>query len=730
MVGAKEELCAVALLFPILAIVSLAQSHGNTTFSFLSFGNDNSNQLIYMGNASFNSSSNGYIDLTPSPNTTSGASSNQTTDQYSHMYNCIGRVLYHEPITVWPATFTTTFTMFVQIVDLPPNGLKNFNGDGLAFIIVPNDKPFLPESYGSFLGMFDSSTNGNTSNQLVIEFDTFKNEWDPNDNHVGIDINGIISNSTASLGQNGIDIKSGRPIRVQIHYDGWNKTLQISAAYADQPIRYSIILNRTIELSITVPRSAYLGFSAATSDYFEIQRIWDWNFSSHILPESSLNIPPIGGTGSEGGSTSKGLKIGLLAGSIIVGAVLLGLTAWFVARSRKRRRRAGPGPFSGSLFSGELAMMEGRSAVSSYAPHRFSYKSLSTATKNFSETELLGTGGFGSVYRGTLEGPDRATILVAVKRISAGSRQGEREFVSEIITIGRLRHRNLVQLQGWCHERDELLLVYDYMPNGSLDKVIFRHPGDQNQTHLNWARRHRILCGLASALLYLHEESEWEQRVVHRDIKPSNVMLDGEFNARLGDFGLARLIEHDETNPAVTTMLAGTPGYVAPECGYTGKVTAESDVFSFGVVLLEVASGRRVVERKPPLSEGNLVDWIWGLYGQGKIIEAADPTLAGDFEEEQMKRAVILGLACSHPDPRLRPSIRQALQVLINPSEQMMELPSSRPLAIYVVLPSNSGRNSRPASSYSNVDHLGSASTGSACGGGASITASTLHYGR
>lgn len=341
MVGSKKELCAVALLFPILAVVSFSQSHGNTMsgFSFPSFGNDDSNRLIYMGNASYNSSGR-YIDLTPSPNTTSG-----TSHEYSDMYNCVGRVLYREPITVWPATFTTTFTIFVKEIPLP-DGLKNFNGDGLAFIIVPNDGPFLRDSSGGSLGLFDSSTDGSTTNQIAIEFDTFKNERDPNDNHVGIDTNGIISNATADFGRNGIDLKSGRPIRVRIHYDGWSKTLQIYAAYADRPIRYSIILNHTIELSSTVPRSAYLGFSAATGNSFEIQRVLDWNFSSEILPESSLNRHSVGGTS---GSRRRGLKVGLLAGCIIVGAVLLGLSAWFVARARKRRS-TGPAPISGHLL--------------------------------------------------------------------------------------------------------------------------------------------------------------------------------------------------------------------------------------------------------------------------------------------------------------------------------------------------------------------------------------------
>lgn len=538
------------------------------------------------------------------------------------------------------------------------------------------------------MGLFNGSTSGNTTNQLAIEFDNYNNNMiDPDDNHVGIDLKSIQSDATANLGEHGIDIKSGRPIRVRIHYDGWKKSLQIYATYADGVTPYASILNRTIDLSNTVPRSAYVGFSAATGDAFQNQHILDWNFSSVSLPESSLNRTRLG----------RALTFILLVGFIAIGSVLFGLSLWFVRKTLKGRR--GAGKTSGGL-SGELAMIEYRTAASPYAPRRFSYKILLEATKNFSDTELLGKGGFGSVYKGTMEGRDGARALIAVKRISAGSRQGEREFMSEISTIGRLRHRNLVRLHGWCHERDELLLVYDYMPNGSLDRFIFRQQGDRDQLPLDWVRRHKIICGLASALQYLHEE--WEQRVVHRDVKPSNIMLDRDFNTRLGDFGLARLIEHDDTSLAVSTKLAGTPGYWAPECGYTGRATSESDVFSFGVCTLEVASGRRVTERNPQLTDENLMDWIWGLYGQGRVIEAADPRLNGEFDEEQMKRALILGLACSHPDPALRPSIRQALQVLINPNEELMLLPSSRPVAIYVVLPPMAPLNSRSISSYSN----------------------------
>jgi hypothetical protein len=353
---------ALALLFPVLASLSLTQSHGSTVdFSFPTFNNNSGSQLIYMGNASF-SPSHGYIDLTPSPNATSGASSNQT-DQYSKLQYCIGRVLYRKPITVWPATFTTTFTILIREI-------TNSSGDGLAFIIVPQNKPFLADSQGQYLGLFDGSTYLNTTNQLAIEFDTYKNGiLDPDDNHVGIDVKSVISDATANLGKHSINLKSGRPIRVRIDYDGWNKTLQIYATYADRSIPYASILNRTIELSNTVPRSAYVGFSAATGRLFEIHRILDWNFSSVSLPESSLNITSVNAPRSAGRSTSKGLKVSLLVGSIAVGSVLLGLSAWFVRKTLKGRRDAWH--ISGRGLKGELAMIEDRSAASPYAPRRF-----------------------------------------------------------------------------------------------------------------------------------------------------------------------------------------------------------------------------------------------------------------------------------------------------------------------------------------------------------------------
>lgn len=247
--------------------------------------------------------------------------------------------------------------------------------------------------------------------------------------------------------------------------------------------------------------------------------------------------------------------------------------------------------------------------------------------------------------------------------------------MAEICTIGRLRHKNLVQLQGWCHERDQLLLVYEYMPNGSLDKFI-------GKCFLNWKTRYQILNGLASVLVYLHEECGVP--VVHRDVKPNNVMLDSDFNPHLGDFGLARLLQ---TDSYVTTMVAGTPGYLAPEVSFTGRATPESDVYSFGMVVLEIVCGKR---SRGIMEENSLVDSVWNVYELGDLLKCVDPKLEGDYCEEQVKRSLVLGLACLHPDFMLRPRMRKVVQILMNESEPLMKLPESRPSAICVSLYSSS----------------------------------------
>ncbi|XP_058201838.1 L-type lectin-domain containing receptor kinase SIT2-like isoform X2 [Rhododendron vialii] len=288
-----------------------------------------------------------------------------------------------------------------------------------------------------------------------------------------------------------------------------------------------------------------------------------------------------------------------------------------------------------------------------YGPHRFSYKDLFKATRGFIDEELLGAGGFGKVYRGILPSSKEQ---VAVKKISHDSKQGMKEFVAEIASMGRLRHRNLVQLLGYSRRKGELLLVYDYMPNGSLDKFLFSN----EKPILDWAQRYRIIRGVASALLYLHEE--WEQVVLHRDVKSSNVLLDSDLNGRLGDFGLARL--HDHGANLETTHVVGTIGYLAPELSRTGKATPSTDVFSFGAFILEVACGRRPIQLQQSPDDVVLVDWVFKKWKEGVILESSDPRLGGDYLEEEMELVLKLGLLCSKSDAATRPSMRQVIQYL------------------------------------------------------------------
>ncbi|CAI0430892.1 unnamed protein product [Linum tenue] len=222
-------------------------------------------------------------------------------------------------------------------------------------------------------------------------------------------------------------------------------------------------------------------------------------------------------------------------------------------------------------------------------------------------------------------------------------------------------------------QHGEFLLVYEFMPNGSLDSHLFgRKPS------LSWPVRHRISLGLASALLYLHEEGD--QCVIHRDIKSSNIMLDSGFNVKLGDFGLARLMDHELG--LQTTGLAGTLGYLAPEYVITGRASKESDVYSFGVVAMEITTGRKGVDPVSKKSRLSLVEWVWELYGDGNLMMGVDERLQMDVDDVQIQTLMVVGLWCSHPNHSARPSIRQVIQVL-NSEAPLPNLPGKMPVPLY-----------------------------------------------
>ncbi|KAK3199736.1 hypothetical protein Dsin_023151 [Dipteronia sinensis] len=381
--------------------------------------------------------------------------------------------------------------------------------------------------------------------------------------------------------------------------------------------------------------------------------------NSTSLPPS---IPPYPG-GVTPNSKNRRQKVRLVAG-LIAGpsALIVGLSiVWLVLRWKRKRNETDSifdVPF-GDEFENEMG------------PKKFSYNELANATNNFGEKNKLGEGGFGAVYKGFLRD---LNTFVAVKKVSRKSKQGSKEYATEVKIISRLRHKNTVKLMGWCHEK-ELILVYEFMPNGSLDFHLFK-----GKSLLTWDVRYKIVQGLASALLYLHEEGD--QCVLHRDIKSSNIMLDSEFNAKLGDFGLARLVDHAKGSQ--TTALAGTIGYMAPECLTARKVSKESDVFSFGIVALEIACGRRSIEQRDEEAQISLVAWVWESYGKKRLLDVVDKKLCMNIDQNQMESLIIVGLWCAHPDRNLRPSIRRAMQVL-NFESQLPILPCKMPVPNYDV---------------------------------------------
>ncbi|KAG6404085.1 hypothetical protein SASPL_136324 [Salvia splendens] len=554
----------------------------------------------------------------------------------------VGRVIYNGKVPLWSsssssADFTTHFSFTIDTQ-------RNRNhGNGLAFFLAPVGFEIPPNSGGGFLGLFNTTTTGSSRSQILhVEFDSLPNSggWDPPYEHVGINKNSIASSVTTPWN---VTLHDGEAADVWIVYIAAATNLTVFWSYNGAP---NSSLSYQVDIKEVLPQWATVGISAATGSNVERHILHSWEFTS------SLDIKETGQNNTE---------IALIVG-LSVGAFVMVLTVTVLAyvlvkkrRAKKTRNRA----YSISIGDDDLERATG--------PRRFSYLELASATNNFSEAKKQGEGGFGSVYKGHLVDID---IPVAVKRISKGSRQGKKEYIAEVKTIGMLRHRNLVQLIGWCHDQGEFMLVYEFMPNGSLDRHLFRR-----MSSLQWTLRYSIAKGLASALLYLHEE--WEQCVVHRDIKSSNVLLDSSFNAKLGDFGLARLMEHG-IKPK-TTGIAGTLGYLAPEYVMSGRASKESDVFSFGVVALEIATGRRSTD---PLEEKGLVAWAWDLYGKGQLVSGVDGRLEGEFDGREVERVMIVGLWCAHPDWNRRPSIRQAIQVL-NLEKEGPTLPLEMPTPVY-----------------------------------------------
>ncbi|XP_051113935.1 probable serine/threonine-protein kinase PBL17 [Andrographis paniculata] len=290
----------------------------------------------------------------------------------------------------------------------------------------------------------------------------------------------------------------------------------------------------------------------------------------------------------------------------------------------------------------------------------FTYEEMKLATKHFRPNQVLGEGGFGIVYKGVIDDTVRAgyrTTQVAIKELDRGGVQGDREWLAEVNYLGQLRHPNLVKLIGYCCEGDHRLLVYEYMASGSLEKHLFLRA----RASLMWHQRMKIALDAARGLAFLHGV---EKPIIYRDFKTSNILLDSDFNAKLSDFGLARVgPTGDQTH--VSTRVLGTYGYAAPEYVMTGHLTARSDVYGFGVVLLEMLIGRQAMDKSRPSQEHNLVEWARPLLNHNKkLLRILDPRIEGQYSTKILVNVANLAYQCLSQNPKGRPVMSQVIEIL------------------------------------------------------------------
>ncbi|KMZ72486.1 receptor kinase 2 [Zostera marina] len=317
-----------------------------------------------------------------------------------------------------------------------------------------------------------------------------------------------------------------------------------------------------------------------------------------------------------------------------------------------------------------------------------SFKTIQTATNGFSDQNLLGQGGFGPVYKGVLADGGQ----IAVKKLSLSSRQGVLEFTNEVSILLKVQHRNLVSLLGCCVEGDDKMLIYELLPNRSLDLILF----DKKKSFtLHWSKRLEIITGIVKGLLYLHEESP--VKIIHRDIKASNILLDGNMNPKISDFGMARLFEDDDTH-VNTFRISGTYGYMAPEYATKGYMSAKTDVFSFGIMVLEILSGRKNLDRLLDDDLYDLLGYTWKVYQQGKMFDIMDTSLA-DWDAGEAALCIQIGLLCCQEIIADRPDM---LTVHIMLSSESFTLPKL-------------GRPGTRGRSYPRQSEINDASDGNNC---------------
>jgi hypothetical protein len=630
-------------------------------FSFLDFSLTNNSRLVHdlklLGNAKF-SNEKGSLQI---PN------ESQETD----IRHQAGRGLYSfpirllDPITKTPASFQTTFSF--QLNNLSTNSdLSDYGGgSGLTFIIVPDE--FTVGRPGPWLGMLNDACE-NDYKAVAIEFDTRKNPefGDPNDNHVGINLGSIVSTKIINVSDVGVSLKDGFVHHAWIDYDGSRRRIDIRLGLANEEV-YPIkpIFSEFMDLSPYLNEYMFVGFSASTGNHTQIHNILSWNFTSNsqaflrypssetcqgkIMLENTTETTAATDKRSNRNEPPRSFLI-FVAAVVLALVVLVGF--YFISRHRRS--------VSKSKTSIEEDLHRPRPPNK---PRRFAFSAISSSTRSFSEIEVLGSDTRGVYYRGKLSNGSQ----VAVKRFSTeflnthGS--DKKRLLKEIKVISHVRHPNLLPIRGWCQDNNEIIAVYDFVPNGSLDKWLF------GAGVLPWTRRFKVIKDVADGLSFLHSK-----QLAHKNMKCSSVFLDVSFRAVLGDFGF---------------VLLG-----AESKQFESVVCNGADVFEFGVIVLEVIGGRPRVEAETDeekQEERNLLDYAWNLHETGEKVKLVDRRMGSLINLEQAIRVMEIGLLCTLNENKGRPSMEQVVELLHNMEKPIPELPRTRPVALFPYNSANTG---------------------------------------
>ncbi|KAG2318536.1 hypothetical protein Bca52824_011749 [Brassica carinata] len=356
-----------------------------------------------------------------------------------------------------------------------------------------------------------------------------------------------------------------------------------------------------------------------------------------VVPQPPDSQPSTTNNGEDSKRLSTGIVVAITVATV-VGVLILLVLGYVLFRRQNSYQRAD-------------------SDISTTHSSQYDFKTIEAATKNFSSSNKLGEGGFGEVYKGTLS----SGTEVAVKRLSKMSGQGTREFRNEAVLVSKLQHRNLVRLLGFCLEREEKILMYEFVSNKSLDYFLF---DPEKQGQLDWTRRYKIIGGIARGILYLHQDSQLT--IIHRDLKASNILLDADMVPKISDFGLSTIFGIEQTQ-GNTNRIAGTYAYMSPEYAMQGQFSMKSDVYSFGVLVLEIISGKKnsnVYQMDETSTAGNLVNNAWRLWRKGSPLELLDPAIVRNNQSNEVTRCIHIALLCVQDNPEDRPMLSTIILML------------------------------------------------------------------